>query len=103
MENFDDFCLIKAYEKDEKYFLKSGVEPGEVFSQVPENSMEILSAKRFAFIDEILEKCSINTQSVYGKSKLDKIFLNKWLAFPMFLAILAGVFYLTFFSTLLLI
>lgn len=35
---------------------------------------------------------------VYGKSKLDKILLNKFLAFPIFFAVLFLIFYLTFFS-----
>ena len=36
--------------------------------------------------------------SAYGTSKLDKIFLNKYLALPIFFSILFLIFYLTFFS-----
>lgn len=57
-----------------------------------------LSELRYNFIDEILKDCTSKTNVVYGKSKLDKILLNKWLAFPIFLCILATIFYLTFFS-----
>ena len=53
---------------------------------------------RYQFIDELLKECSVRTNQVYGQSKFDKILLNKWLAFPIFLLILSGVFYLTFFS-----
>lgn len=56
------------------------------------------SALRYKYIDEILKDCSTRTKQVYGKSKFDKYALNKWLAFPIFFLILAGVFYLTFFS-----
>lgn len=56
------------------------------------------SALRYQYIDEILKDCSTRTKQVYGKSKFDKYALNKWLAFPIFFLILAGVFYLTFFS-----
>ncbi len=56
------------------------------------------SELRYGFIDEILTSCSKRTDQVYGKSKLDKVLLNKWLAFPVFLLILSTIFYLTFFS-----
>ncbi len=108
LENFQDknlkafskeFLTVKAYEKDEKFFKSIGVEDCEkIFSAVPENSVEILSKLRYDHIDEIMRKCAARTKAVYGRSKLDKIFLNKWLAFPMFLLVLSGIFYLTFFS-----
>lgn len=89
---------IKNGEKSPKY-----AENGIKNEQKNEENDEIfafheISKIRYAFIDEILEKCAVRTNAVYGQSKLDKIFLNKWLAFPMFLCILAGIFYLTFFS-----
>ncbi len=94
-----EFVAVKAYEKDEKFFESLEVKNcDKLFSSVPENSEQILSKMRYDFIDEILKKCAVRTKAVYGKSKLDEIFLNKWLAFPMFLLILAGIFYLTFFS-----
>ncbi len=56
------------------------------------------AALRYEFIDQILKECAVRSKAVYGKSKADKILLNKWLAFPVFLIILSAVFYLTFFS-----
>ena len=53
---------------------------------------------RYRFIDELLGVCTTKREGVYGKSKWDKLFLNKFLAFPVFFLILAGIFYLTFFS-----
>ncbi len=44
------------------------------------------------FIDNELKK------EPYGKSKIDKFLLNKYLALPLFLAVLLLIFYLTFFS-----
>ncbi len=60
--------------------------------------IQTLSNLRYDYIDKILGMCAVRTHAVYGQSKLDKIFLNKWLAFPVFLLVLAGIFYLTFFS-----
>ena len=53
---------------------------------------------RYQFIDKILSICSTKRNGVYGKSKLDKFVLNKFFALPIFLLVLVGVFYLTFFS-----
>jgi len=54
--------------------------------------------KRYSYIDEIIACCTMQTNATYGNNWFDKIALNRWLAFPIFLLILAGVFYLTFFS-----
>lgn len=94
-----DYNVLKAYEKDEKYFdniSKEGI--AEIFNQAGQNSLETLCGLRYEYIDKIISKCTIRSKDVYGKSKLDKIILNKWLAFPVFLLILSGIFYLTFFS-----
>lgn len=56
------------------------------------------SRVRYDFIDSILSKCTIRSKQVYGKSKIDKFVLNKWLAFPVFMTVLSAIFYLTFFS-----
>jgi len=93
-----DYMTIKAYERDERYFKSLGFKTEKIFESVPENSVEVLSKLRYDFIDEVLASCSTRTSDVYGKSKLDKIVLNKWLAFPVFLLVLSGIFYLTFFS-----
>lgn len=93
-----DYMTIKAYERDERYFNSLGFKTEKIFESVPENSVEVLSKLRYDFIDEVLASCSTRTSDVYGKSKLDKIVLNKWLAFPVFLLVLSGIFYLTFFS-----
>ena len=92
---------IKAYEKNENFFkLKcfSDEEVKIIFSLVPENSLEILTEARYAFLDEIIEKSCQKVDFTYGKSKLDKILLNKYLALPLFLVIIAFIFFLTFFS-----
>ncbi len=95
---YENIIVLKAYEKDEEFFKKYELESKNIFLQTPENSMQILAKARFDFIDEILKKCAKRTHDVYGYSKFDKIVLNKWLAFPIFISVLALIFYLTFFS-----
>ena len=94
------FC-IKAFERNETFFKLKGFSEEkikEIFDKVPNNSMEILAKARYEFLDSVIESSAKENTFVYGKSKLDKILLNKYFAFPCFLLILAGIFYLTFFS-----
>lgn len=62
---------------------------------IKRNNFIGLNKKRFNFINNLFDK---KEDKVYGKSKLDKIFLNKFLALPIFFGILFLIFYLTFFS-----
>lgn len=59
-------------------------------------NFEIENSKKFKYINSFF-KVQKNEEA-YGASKLDKIFLNKFLALPIFFGILFLVFYLTFFS-----
>lgn len=59
-------------------------------------NFEIENSKKFKYINSFF-KVQKNDEA-YGASKLDKIFLNKFLALPIFFGILFLVFYLTFFS-----
>lgn len=94
-----EFLLVKLFERDEKYFKRLGFENFEkLFQNIPNDSVQKISELRYAHIDKILKSCAVRVDRIYGKSKLDKIVLNKWLAFPVFLLVLAAVFYLTFFS-----
>lgn len=56
------------------------------------------SERRYEYIDKIISLCAKQNDRVYGANWFDKIALNKFFAFPIFLLILAGIFYLTFFS-----
>ena len=76
---------IKALEGDERY-------PSKV------ERVEDVAKARYEFIDELKKKCEFRQIATYGKSKFDKFFMNKFLAFPIFFGLLALVFYLTFFS-----
>lgn len=94
-------CCIKAFERNRQYFLNAGFGEDEVeklFADLPENSLQIIAEARYNFLDEVIKASTIKSEFVYGKSKLDKVLLNKYMAFPCFLAVLCLIFYLTFFS-----
>ena len=100
-ENEKEIFAIKAFERNENFFKLKGFKDEEIkkiFSLVPENSLEVLTQARYAFLDEVIEKSCQKVNFTYGKSKLDKILLNKYLALPLFLLIIAFIFFLTFFS-----
>ena len=100
-ENEKEIFAIKAFERNENFFKLKGFNDEEIkkiFSLVPENSLEVLTQARYAFLDEVIEKSCQKVNFTYGKSKLDKILLNKYLALPLFLLIIAFIFFLTFFS-----
>ena len=91
-----EFYAIKLLEKDEDVIglLKVNTNVDNVFK----NSIQIVAKTRYDFIEKIKSECVKHSGKVYGESKFDKIVLNRFLAFPLFLLILCGVFYLTFFS-----
>ena len=85
------FYKIKILEDDEN--VKSLFNIKNNFDCVEE-----VAICRYSKIEEIIKSCVSASGKVYGQSKLDSIFLNRFLALPIFLLLLAGCFYLTFFS-----
>ena len=94
-----DYFAVKCYEKDEYVISKLPTRLWEeILKILPANSEEIIAKKRYNFIEQLMSECVISNDTIYGKSRLDKIMMNKILALPMFFIILAVIFYLTFFS-----
>ena len=78
--------ILKYFEKN-NYFL----------NKINNFSTEVFIKEKYEFIDKNLTKKTL--KNTFQKTKiLDKIFLNKFLAVPMFLLVMLSVFYLTFFS-----
>ncbi len=86
-----EYYAIKLLEDDEHSKEKFAVK--EEFGRC-----EAVAKWRYDKIDNILAECCSKRERVYGKSKLDKILLNRFFALPIFLGLLCLVFYLTFFS-----
>ncbi len=85
------FYKIKLLEDDET--VKKILGANATFGLV-----EQVASARYNYIEQIGNACFGKNLKVYGKSKLDSIFLNRFLAIPIFLCVLALIFYLTFFS-----
>lgn len=84
------FEKIKRLEGDERVW------QGEL--KADELKVEAVAEARYDYIDKVMQKCASTPQRVYGRSKLDKILMNRFLAIPIFLLFMAAVFYITFFS-----
>ena len=96
------FVILKLLEKDEfiEQQLSLSNEQKNLLKPYLERFDEsYIASKRYNFIDKIISTCQTeNKKNVYGFSKLDKIVLNKYLALPIFLGIVALIFFLTFSS-----
>ena len=97
------FIAIKILEKDEniiKTLNLTDLQKNKIDNILQkEDYVSKLSFLRYAYIENILNKSVKNQKDfVYGKFKIDKIILNKYLAFPIFLTILFLIFYITFSS-----
>jgi len=99
----ENFLCIKILEQDESVLAKINLSDLQkkkiknIFEK--DDYLTKISAFRFEYISKIMKEITIKKgESVYGKHKIDKIILNKFLCFPIFLLILFGIFFLTFSS-----
>lgn len=92
-EKLKVFYAIKLLEKDEEIAKRLNMKTDELSDHIEE-----VAKTRYGYIDQILSACMSKQTAVYGRSKFDKIVMNRFLAFPIFLLFLAVAFYLTFFS-----
>ena len=94
------FVAIKLLEDDKRFIDKKSIKVKEVQVEISKNYdtdlEEIIATERYNFIEKVKEKTfkKIKTEESVS-SKLDKIFLNKWLAFPIFVVVMFLVYYLS--------
>jgi len=94
------FVAVKLLEREDKYSklldsnLLSQMETLE--EEYKTDLEEVIATERYNFIENVKKlsiKQKIRRESV--SDRLDKIFLNKWLAFPIFIVIMFLVYYLS--------
>lgn len=94
-------CAIKFLEKDENFLKninisKNGSKKLELLVKNMD-TLNFIAALRFNYITSILKDC-YQVKRVFAKHKIDNLFLNRFLALPIFVLLFALVFYLTFSS-----
>ena len=96
------FASVKILERDEKYITESKKISNldniiaDVEKHYGMDTEQIIANQRYNFIVNIKNLCVEKSETkVSITDKLDKIFLNKWLAIPIFVCIMALVYLLS--------
>lgn len=94
------FIAVKLLEKDTrftKYLTDDILENVENSEKEYDTDLEeVIATERYKFIEKVKKQCYSHQKSQETISdKLDKIFLNKWIAFPIFIVIMFLVYYLS--------
>ena len=94
------FVSVKLLEMDSRFFDKNSDEIDKVRKELEKNYdtdlEEIIATQRYSFIERVKKECVKSKENVVTVSdKLDKVFLNKWIAFPIFIVVMFLVYYLS--------
>jgi len=92
------FVSVKLLEEDERFkeLISKDIERNELSKKYDTDLEEIIATQRYKFIESVKEKTFKKVKALETISdKLDKMFLNKWLAFPIFVVIMFLIYYLS--------
>ena len=94
------FVAIKLLESDrrfEKYQNAKTEELSKILEDKYDTDMEeVIATERYDFIEKVKNASVVKAETKESVSdKLDKIFLNKWIAFPIFAVIMFFIYYLS--------
>lgn len=94
------FVAVKLLENDERFKEHRNIEIDKIALSIEENYdtdlEEVIATERYNFIEKVKKEAVIEKKSLETISdKLDKVFLNKFAAFPIFVVIMFLVYYLS--------
>ncbi len=94
------FISINLLEDDNRFTEYKTDSISKIIEDVEKNydtdMEEEIATQRYKFIEKVKKECVVKRIMPIGMTeKLDKIFLNKWLAFPIFVVIMFLVYYLS--------
>lgn len=93
------FASVKIIEKDERYeeYLTQEIEEKiqEIEKKYDDYAESIIANQRYNFIENLRNQCVLKTYRRSLTEKADKILLNKWAAIPIFIAIMALIYFLS--------
>ncbi|MBR1984259.1 MAG: ferrous iron transport protein B, partial [Clostridia bacterium] len=92
------FTAVKIVERDEDFVLKNKFEKEivKIEKNYQLDTEQIIANQRYNFVVKVKQKVVTEKEKAPSiTDKLDKVFLNKWLAIPIFVAIMAWVYYLS--------
>lgn len=94
------FVAVKLLEEDKDFEKFKTPEIANIIktasSQYETDLEETIATERYTYIENVKKTSVVKSKKIVTISdKLDKIFLNKWLAFPIFVVIMFLVYYLS--------
>ena len=94
------FMAVKLLEMDSRFADKNTKEFDKIRNELEKNydtdMEEIIATERYSFIENTKKECVKEKANIITISdKLDKIFLNKWIAFPIFIIVMFLIYYLS--------
>jgi len=94
------FVAVKLIENDERFKENSNNTIERIVQDIQKDydtdMEEIIATQRYNFVERIYKDAvKIKKTSDTSSDKLDRIFLNKWLAFPIFVVIMFLIYYLS--------
>lgn len=94
------FEAVKILERDERYehmitdSIRYLIEKLEI--EYGYDTEQMIANQRYNYIEKAKNECMVVTKSKETVTdKLDKVFLNKWAAIPIFICIMALIYFLT--------
>lgn len=99
-ESHKRFVSVKLLEMDSRFYNRDTKEINRIREDLTKNYdtdlEEIIATQRYMFIERTKKECVREKENIVTISdKLDKIFLNKWIAFPIFVIVMFLVYYLS--------
>ncbi|MBE5819354.1 MAG: ferrous iron transport protein B [Clostridiales bacterium] len=94
------FVSVNLLERDERFEYLNNFSINELVKELSDKYKddleEIIATQRYSFIENVKKFSVIEKQiKETGTDRIDKILLNKWLAFPIFIAIMFLIYYLS--------
>ena len=94
------FIAVKLLEMDSRFYDKNSKEIDDIRKNLESNYdtdlEEVIATERYDFIEKTKKECVAEKENqVTFSDKLDKVFLNKWIAFPIFVIVMFLVYYLS--------
>ena len=99
-ESHKRFISVKLLESDSRFMNKNTKEVEKLKNELEKNYdtdlEEVIATERYSFIEKAKADCVKEKENVITFSdKLDKILLNKWISFPIFVIVMFLVYYLS--------
>ena len=100
MDSHKRFVSVKLLESDDRFAGKNTEEINKLKEELEKefdtDLEEVIATERYSFIESVKLECFKKKENIVTFSdKLDKILLNKWISFPIFVVVMFLVYYLS--------